>query len=169
MKVILIAAISADGFIGRDSSHTADWTSKDDKKLFITVTKESGVMIMGSNTFKTIGKALPGRKTIIYSTKPEQFKEIEGDIEVTAEPATELIERLAKQGYDSVTICGGAQIYGQFLKAKLITEVFLTVEPVLFGSGVPLSLGADLTKLKLIDSQNLNQDSILLHYQVIDS
>lgn len=165
MKVFLIAAISTDGFIGQDSQHTADWTSKADKKLFVELTKQSGVMVMGSNTFKTIGRALPGRKTIIYSTKPKQFSNIE-DVEATSMPPADLIKKLAADGYDSVAICGGAQIYGLFLKEKLITDIYLTVEPVLFGSGVPLSLGADLTKLELVETKSLNQDSILLHYIV---
>lgn len=165
MKVFLIAAISADGFIGQDSSHTADWTSKADKKLFVDLTKQAGVMVMGSNTFKTIGHALPGRKTFVYTTKPEQLSGIE-DVEATDLSPADLIKKLQDDGFESIAICGGAQIYGLFLKEKLITDIYLTVEPVLFGSGVPLSLGADLTKLELVETKNLNQDSVLLHYTV---
>jgi dihydrofolate reductase len=51
MKVFLIAAVTADGFIGRDASHLADWTSPEDKKLFRKLTTEAGVVVMGSKTF----------------------------------------------------------------------------------------------------------------------
>ncbi|HEX9722557.1 MAG TPA: dihydrofolate reductase family protein [Candidatus Paceibacterota bacterium] len=67
MKVFLIAAMSADGFIARNSSHLASWTSKEDKQFFIEKTKEAGVVVMGLNTYKTIGRPLPGRLNIVYS------------------------------------------------------------------------------------------------------
>jgi dihydrofolate reductase len=72
MKVVLIAALSADGFIGRHSTHTADWTGTADKRLFVRVTKALGTMVMGASTFATIGRALPGRRTIVYTHHPER-------------------------------------------------------------------------------------------------
>ncbi|MEK7152944.1 MAG: dihydrofolate reductase, partial [Patescibacteria group bacterium] len=84
--------LTADGFIGRDASHLSDWTSPEDKKLFIRLTKEAGVMVMGSRTFATIGRALPGRKTIVYTSKPEDFV-MEG-VEATSETPADLVARL---------------------------------------------------------------------------
>ncbi len=59
MKVSLLAAITADGFIGRDATHLADWTGKEDKKMFIELTKEAGTIVMGSRTFATIAGHYP--------------------------------------------------------------------------------------------------------------
>ena len=56
IKVFIIAAISADGFIAKDTNHPAMWTSKADKKRFIELTKRAGVVIMGATTFKTLEK-----------------------------------------------------------------------------------------------------------------
>jgi dihydrofolate reductase len=61
MKVFVIAALSADGFIAQAEDHVADWTGTEDKKLFVQLTKEAGIMVMGSKTLATIGRALPGR------------------------------------------------------------------------------------------------------------
>ena len=167
MKVFLIAAVTADGFIARTSDHAADWTSSEDKKLFARLTKEAGYMVMGSRTYNTIGRALPERQTIIYTSRPEALNGLDDPaIQTTQEEPSHLIERLATEGATGLAVCGGAQIYSLFAQAGVIDEVYLTIEPVLFGTGVPL-FGQELAlQLELIDSQNLNDNAVLLHYRV---
>ncbi|MCL5782229.1 MAG: dihydrofolate reductase, partial [Patescibacteria group bacterium] len=58
MKCFIIAALSADGYIARDEHHPAFWTSKEDKKRFVELTKRAGVVIMGSTTYTTIARPL---------------------------------------------------------------------------------------------------------------
>lgn len=163
MKVSLIAAISADGYIARTRDELVDWTSKDDKKLFVEITKRAGVVIMGGNTFRTIGKALTGRHHIVYS-RQELHRP---DIEVTQESPPELIARLEQEGVRAVVICGGHAIYSMFLAADMVDEVYLTVEPTLFGQGVRLADSLLDVKLRLIHHELLNEDSVLLHYEII--
>ena len=67
MKIFIIAAVSADGYIAKDSHRPAMWTSKADKRRFIELTKRAGVIIMGSATYKTIGRPLKDRVNIVYS------------------------------------------------------------------------------------------------------
>ena len=60
MKVFIIAAISADGFIAKDPKEpSTSWTSLVDKKHFSEITKRAGTVVMGAKTYETIGKALP--------------------------------------------------------------------------------------------------------------
>ena len=61
MKVTMVMAMTLDGKIARDASHPADWTGTEDKKKFVEITRRAGAMIMGSRTFDTIGRLLPGR------------------------------------------------------------------------------------------------------------
>ena len=56
MKVVLLMATTVDGIIAKDVDEFIDWTGKEDKKYFVKITKEAGVVIMGSTTYKTIGK-----------------------------------------------------------------------------------------------------------------
>lgn len=163
MKTTLIAALSADGYIGKSSAHLADWSSKEDKKLFIELTKRAGVIIMGRNTYDTIGKALPGRLNIVYTSRPLN----EPDIQTTTEPPTELLKRLEKEGYTEVAVCGGQAIYDLFLGEGLVDELSLTIEPVLFGTGLSLSYTAREVSLNLIEYKKLNDDTLNLHYKVI--
>jgi dihydrofolate reductase len=165
MNVVLIAAITADGFIGRSSGHAADWTSQEDKKLFVQITKETGTMVMGSRTFETIGRALPGRRNIVLTSRPQSY-EAEG-VEFTDESPRDLVNRLEDEGTKSLAVCGGAQVYHQFMQAGLVNELYLTVEPVLFGTGVKLFANELDIKLQLLSSDKLNEDVILLRYKVI--
>lgn len=167
MKVFIIAAQSADGFIGLDTNHRSlDWRSKADAKFFIERTKEAGVIVMGSATYNTfkIRRNPPGRRLIVMSSHPES---IEGEgVEVTSESPVELLERLEREGAHEVAISGGATIYKLFLDNNLVDELYLTIEPVLFGTGIPLFKGEVRARLSLIENRNLSEDTILLHYKL---
>lgn len=166
MRTFIIAAISVDGFIGRNSGHTSmEWTSAEDKKLFVRLTKEAGTIVMGSRTFATIGKALPGRRTIVLTSNPDSIT-TEG-VEATSESAAELLDRLEEEGVETVAICGGASVYAQFMAAGVVDELYITIEPIAFGSGVPLFSGELEVDLHLLDTEKLNDETILLHYNVM--
>ena len=162
MHVFIIAAITADGKIAKRNDELADWTSKEDKDFFRARTKEAGVMVMGSTTFETIGKPLPGRRTIVLS----RSKTYEG-VEVTSESPKEIVERLTKEGVRELAICGGSRVYGMFMAAGVVTTLYLTLEPKVFGDGVPLFGEALDVQLSLKNVSKLNDASVLLEYAII--
>ena len=164
MKVFIIAALTADGFIGRDSGHLSDWTGGEDKKLFVRLTKEAGTMIMGSKTLATIGRALPGRRTIVYTNHPENVP-VEG-VETTSEAPEALLKRLEQEGVSAVAICGGATIYDLFLHCGVVDEAYLTYIPHLFGTGIPLSVHPMDVKMELLESTPLSDGCVLCHYRI---
>jgi len=164
MQVYIIAAQTADGFIGLDDEHlSTKWTSKEDKQHFSELTTKSGVVIMGGNTYRTINRALPGRRTIVYT---RQKIEQQG-VESTQEAPDKLLARLEREGCTSVAICGGQSIYDMFLEAKLVDELYITVEPILFGDGMPLIKSRMTIELRLKEQRKLNDDTLLLHYEVV--
>ncbi|HEX5797897.1 MAG TPA: dihydrofolate reductase, partial [Candidatus Saccharimonadales bacterium] len=118
IKVYLIAAISADGFIARNSHQKIDWTSKEDKKFFKDMTKKSGVMVMGGNTYRTFEEPLPGRRHIVYTKGSVADKAFEK----TTLPPKELVRQLENEGYDEVAIIGGGTMYSMFLGAGVVTD-----------------------------------------------
>ena len=165
IPVTLIMAITADGKIAKDSTQFTDWTSREDKKLFVEVSKKHGVIMMGENTFKTFQKPLPGRLNVVFS-KQENPELIEGVKWVNGEPQ-KVLEELAALGYESALLGGGATINSLFLKNKLISEIILTVEPKIFGSGLSL-FNEDLdANLKLLTVEKINENTVMLKYQVI--
>lgn len=163
MKVFIIAAITTDGFIALERNHPADWTSKEDKKLFVELTKRAGVVIMGRNTYETIGKALPHRLNIVYTSRPLDNPQVQ----TTQENPEDLIRRLEQEGYQEVAVCGGQVVYDLFLKSNMVDEIYMTIEPKLFGVGISLAKSFMKTDLKLINYKKLNDDTLNLHYKVV--
>lgn len=166
MKVFIIAALTADGYIGLDESHRAtSWTTKADKTFFVSRTKEAGTVVMGRKTFDTFARPLAGRRLIILTGSPESVH-VEG-VESSNETVTELVARLKNEGVRELAVCGGASVYSQFMQAGLVDEIYVTVMPKVFGRGVPL-FGAVLdVNLELLGSKILEDgNSVLLHYRV---
>ena len=142
------------------------WRSKEDGEWFTRITKEAGVMVVGSTTYKTfrVKRAPPGRRLVIYTNHPEA---IEGEgVETTNEDPRVLIPRLERDGLQMVTVIGGSMINKLFLDSGVVDELYLTVEPVLFGAGVPLFSGPVAAQLQLLDERKLNDNTLLLHYAV---
>lgn len=164
LRVFIIAATSADGYIARSKNERVDWTSALDKRHFAKLTTEAGVVIMGHNTFRAIGGLLPNRLNVIYSKDPGKIPATEGSL-VTNLPPHDLLEKLQKKGFRSIAIIGGGQINDLFLEADVVSELYITVTPQLFGSGIPLT--KTQRKLSLIDTRLLGQDEVLLHYKIV--
>ncbi|MFO7749816.1 MAG: dihydrofolate reductase family protein [Desulfobacteraceae bacterium] len=165
MKTILVMAATLDGKIGRDSCHPADWTGQQDKKIFVQLTKNAGAVIMGRKTFDTIGRALPERKNIVM-TRSTIGTAGEGDLVFTSQPPGDILESLALQGHETAALIGGAQVNSLFLRKKLIDEIYLTIVPKIFGTGLSLFNDEADLDLELDSVQQLNQGSLLVHYWV---
>lgn len=95
------------------------WHVKEDFQHFKKTTLNHTI-IMGLNTYKSIGMALPNRKTIVVNFTP--VPEI-NDAEVCTS-LEELINKY-KDSEEEVFVCGGASIYRQMLPycQKLIISV----------------------------------------------
>ncbi len=164
LRPFLIVAMTADGFIAKSTDHAAYWTSREDKKRFVELTKRARAVVMGSRTFKTLPRPLKERQNIVYSRK-EKF--VGENVETTTESPLELMRRLEDQGYTEVAICGGSNIYTQFMKAKIIEKMYLTIEPIIFGTGIRLFEEELNFQLKLLKSETTEGGTLLLEYQVL--
>ncbi len=164
MKVTMVMAMTLDGKIARDDNHPADWTGKEDKRKFVEITKRAGVVIMGSKTFDTIGKALPGRKNIVM-TRNRDRKSVDNLIFTDQDPEL-ILKGLAREGFREAALLGGAQINSLFARANLIDEICVTVIPVFFGRGLSLFDHDMDTRLSLVDCEVISDQSLVLRYRV---
>jgi len=167
MKTFIIAALSADGYIARDSSAPSTvWTSKEDKKRFVEITKRAKVVVMGQNTWKTFGgRALKERLNIVYS--PNRLLDMPPEVEITSKSPVELINELELRGFTEVAICGGSQIYTMFMQAGVVDRLYLTIEPVIFGDGIRLFKAPLDFRLKLVDDQKTEGGTRLVEYETL--
>lgn len=172
MKIILMMAMTADGKIARSSDHFPNWTSKEDKEMFAAVTKKHGVVIMGDKTFFTLPGPLPGRLNVVFTLlkKPclagRQAPQKKNVMWVKGSLKS-VLTKLEKMGYRSVILGGGSFLNTQFLKKKLIDEVWLTIEPKIFGEGLGIFGGDFDVNLKLLSIEKINENSVVTKYKVL--
>ncbi len=158
-------ATTLDGKIAKDADHFPDWTGKADKKLFMEMTKKAGVLIMGSKTYDTIGRPLPGRKNIILTRNKDRVSDDKNLIFTSKRPA-EILENLKKEGFSEVILAGGAQINTLFAKENLIGELAITIAPKVFGKGIGLFLPEIEMELKLKSVEKIDENTIFVRYEI---
>jgi dihydrofolate reductase len=158
--------MSADGFIAKDpKTPSTAWTSKEDKKRFVEISKRAGVCVMGLNTWQTFGgHPLKERLNIVYSPTP--IENLPADVEITAKSPADLLQELGSLGFKEVAICGGSTIYTMFMKSGLVERLYLTIEPVLFGDGLRLFKEKLDFKLVLEKVEKTENGTLLLDYLV---
>ncbi len=166
IKTILLMAQTLDGKIAKDSDHFPDWTGKADKRLFVDITKAAGALIMGSRTFDTIGKPLPGRKNIVMTRDPQRISTWDNLIYTNLAPQA-LLAKLESEGFREVVLAGGTRINSIFMRAGLIDELIVTVTPMIFGSGIGLFEEGIEVDLVLKEFRPLDQARVCLHYRVV--
>ncbi len=164
MHITILAAMSADGRIATSRDELVDWTSPEDKQFFVLKTKEAGVVVMGRRTFETLGEPLSERLNVVMSHQQALFPDVPGVVECTSESPHGVVHSLESRGYMKAVVIGGHEIYSAFLSADLVTDMYLTIEPRIFGDGVPFVEGIAAKKLQLMSAEKLGGQSVLLHY-----
>ena len=170
MKITILAAMTIDGKIARNEAHFVDWSSREDKSLFRAATKQAGVMIVGNNTFKTFPSPLPGRLHIVLTSTTIDKVDIPGEVEYTSQSPYDIVATLEARGYTEAVLVGGALVNSLFLKAGLVDEIWLTLEPLIFGSGIDLFRSTEFDlRARLISMEKLNEEGALhLRYALRD-
>lgn len=115
MSISLIVATSANNVIGVDGG--LPWRLPEDLARFKAVTMGKP-MIMGRATFESIGRALPGRRSIVL-TRQADFAAEGCDVVPTIEAAIE-----AAGDAEEIMVIGGGEIYRQFL--PMADRIYLT-------------------------------------------
>lgn len=118
MTVTLVVAMGANGVIGVDGG--LPWRLPEDLAHFKQLTT-GHPMVMGRTTYESIGRALPGRSTIVLTRDPHWSAE---GVEVA--PTIEAAIARAHEIDDEVFVVGGAQVYAQVLEAGLVDLMCVT-------------------------------------------
>lgn len=115
--IIIIAAIGLNNELGKDNDLI--WHLPADLKRFKKVTSGHAI-IMGRNTFESIGKPLPNRRSIII-TRNTSYKKEGCDVVHSLEEAINLIK-----DQKNAFIIGGAQIYKEAIEKQLVDQLDIT-------------------------------------------
>lgn len=174
MKIVLLAVSSLDGFITRgDEANIYEWTSKEDSTRYFEQIDNAKLIFMGAKTFgiaRHFMKSKVGRTRVVFTrnTAKYQSEVIPGFIEFTSEKFQDVIKRFEEKGITQAVLVGGSELQTAFLKEKLVDEIHLTVEPLIFGEGKKLVTEGMNVKLKLLSQEKLNtKGTLLLTYKVL--
>lgn len=109
MRVTIVAAIAANGVIGRDGG--LPWRLPSDLAHFKRLTM-GHTLVMGRRTWESIGRALPGRRTIVVSRRGAL------DLPEGVDHASSLDDAVAlarERGESELFLVGGAALYHEGL------------------------------------------------------
>ena|SRR3989338_6137086 len=174
MKIILVAVISINGKTtkGRDPD-VHDWSSKEDQEYFAALKEKSRLIIMGRKTYEAAKghTALsPKILRVVLTKNPKRYRHltVQNQLEFTNQPPKKLLATLKRRGYAEALLVGGSEVNSAFLRANLIDEIWLTVEPLVLGTGKTLfSKDRPNKRMRLLHSKQLNKSgTLLLKYTV---
>ncbi len=168
----LIAVCTIDGRIARHARHMTGWSSKEDKDFLHKTLDRSDAVVVGRNTYEVAKAPLSRRNCIVFTHN------VTGAVEIGAGPAylnpveVSIRDYCTSHGYKKIAVLGGTKTFTYFLQAGLADEIFLTIEPLVFGAGLPLfdgvvkgggarGLGFNLVSLKKLNKYG----TVLLHYK----
>ena len=125
-EVILIAAVTVDGFVARHSLEITSWSK--DLQVFKKQTMGFPV-IMGSNTDKTLFSILKGRRKIVVGRQDS--------------PKNVLTKIREKRCF----VIGGGNTFYRF--SSFLTHLYITPHPYVFGTGIALFDNPKMEELKI--------------------
>ncbi|MFZ2522450.1 MAG: dihydrofolate reductase [Minisyncoccia bacterium] len=140
-------------------------------KGFYEHSKSAGNTIMGKNTYIETSKygyfPFPDALNIVVSNQEIENKW--GDnVLITKKSPKDILNLLETKNFKTAFVAGGGQLNSSFLKENLIDEIYLDVEPLIFGKGIKVFSEADFEyDLKLMEVNKLNEDTIQLHYKIL--
>jgi len=121
-EIVIVAALARNGVIGRDNG--LPWRLKADLQHFRALTIGHPI-VMGRNTWTSLGRPLPGRRNMVVTRDPGFRPE---GAEVFGSPEAAIA---AAADADQLFVIGGAQLYDALMplaERLVLTEVWADVE-----------------------------------------
>jgi dihydrofolate reductase len=115
-RVSIIAAVAKNRVIG--NKNQLPWHIKEDLQRFKRLT-EHHVVVMGKNTYRSIGRPLPRRTNIVISDEAFEDEQI-----IIARSLDEALEKAKGIEPEEIFIIGGAMVYKETI--HLVDRLYLT-------------------------------------------
>jgi dihydrofolate reductase len=174
MHVTLLTAQSLDGFITRHDTAGSGFASPEDQKHFHAALAGFDCSVMGGVTYREArdlicAQPVAKRLRVVLTRTPADYaaQARPASLEFTNDAPRKLLAGLSARGFTRCALLGGAQVHSLFFAAGLVDEIWLTVEPILFGGGTPLLAACVDVGLELLTGEKLNgAGALLLRYRV---
>lgn len=166
MKVILYMAISINGMISKSDDDTS-WISKEEWNSYSLAVRTAGCLIVGRRTYHILTEQpefadFNDVKLVVVSRK--NFATLSPNHLIAHSPK-EALGFL--RNFKGVVVAGGGILNSSFLAENLVDEIYLDIEPIILGEGIPVFKGKNFKrKLKFLGQKKIANNEIQLHYRV---
>ena len=173
MKCIGLVVMSLDGRITRHHQEGIEFASAVDQQFFHAALQDFDSCIFGAHTFRISQSAILAHRSkcrlrVVMTRHPEEYAAFyqSDTLEFTNLTPPEIVADLQGRNNQRCAILGGAEIYTLFFQHALLHELWVTVEPQIFGAGKPLLTQPIDIQLSLNHVIHLSKDTLLLKYAV---
>jgi dihydrofolate reductase len=169
-KIVLGLAISLDGYIEGPNGEF-DWCFTDQDYGMKEFFSHIDSLFIGRKSYElmqSMGEAasagFPKMKEYVFSNTLEEVKP--GAILITGN-ADEAVRKIQKEPGKDIWLFGGANLTAYFLKHTLIDQLWLSVHPIMLGSGKRLfPESGHRTPLQLIETKHYNTGLVSMKYEL---
>ncbi len=171
-KIILGLAVSLDGFIEGPNGEF-DWCFTDQDYGLSDFFKRIDAVFYGRKSFQLSeqmsagGDGIPGMppmKEYVFSNTLTKIKE--GAVIVSGDTKEE-VEKIKQEPGKDIWLFGGASLTSSLMNLGLVDEIWLSIHPILLGSGKPLFTGiTDRIPLQLLESRTYETGLVSVKYRL---
>lgn len=170
-KLKYYVASTVDGFIGHEDGSINGFLENGEHVTdYLESLKQFDVVLMGRKTYEFgfqfgVTNPYPAMKQYVFSRTMKESPD--ENVTLVSENIVELVRELKNESGKDIYLCGGADLATRLFAEKLIDEVILKLNPVLFSSGISLLSGCtEPIELELTDSKIYGNGVLRLHYRV---
>lgn len=175
-KLVYYVATSIDHFIAHEDGSFGNFLSEGHHiKDYIDSLQQYDTVLMGKHTYEVAyqyglkagepSPTYPHMMQYVFSQSMEAYNH--SQLKVIKDEASQFVSNLKQQQGSSIYLCGGGKFAGYLMEHHLVDEIILKVNPVIFGSGIPV-FGSlkQVLDTELLDTKIYNNGVIFLHYAV---
>jgi dihydrofolate reductase len=167
--VAIYIAITPNGMIAKRDDDTT-WISEIEWGMFSRFVNDHGNMVIGKRTYEILvahdefnRPELGSIRTVVLSDTRIDVHD-PSHVSVAYSP-TEALAQLGE--FETVVIAGGGSMNSSFMRENLVDELFLDIEPIVFGSGIRVFDDANFeANLELVDVLRYARHGVQLRYRV---
>lgn len=169
-KIILGLAVTLDGFIEGPGGEY-DWCFTDQDYGMSAFFQRIDAVFYGRKSYELMLQSpdgnnwMPKMQQYVFSNSlketPPGWTLVSGDILAR-------IKSIREEAGKDIWLFGGASLTGWMINQQLVDELWLSVHPILLGSGKPLFSGfEERIRLQLLESKPYNTGLVSLRYAVL--
>ncbi len=168
MKTILYMAMTLNGYVAKENDDTP-W-SDESWQAYCDFVKRTKNIIIGGNTYRLLlsdpdfrGK-IGNPLVVVVSTSQ---KERGSAKDIIAKSPGDALGAVEKAGFAQALVEGGGGVNASFLKEGLLDEIYVDIDPVIWGKGKKLFSDMEIdVDLELLEVLAISNKLARLHYKV---